>query len=163
MGQGITAVIPITLSVKRQQYLPGTYFDNYELINVDEKIYKIKRQILYNNFQDIIIRANDTLCNSNSLWIDNRWSDFNRLASEDNFDGILQFLDKESNRSSPSYYDRSFSNDLSIDIYDDIVICNGSYKAFLEEYTTLHHLNIMFSKVFIDNPLSVSIRFVLWG
>jgi hypothetical protein len=163
MGQGITAVLPITLRVKRQKDLPGTYFDNYDLINVDEKIYKIKKQILYDNFQDIIVRVNDILSNNNSLWIDNRWDDFNRFASEDNFNGILQFLNKESNRSTPSYYDRSFSDDLSIDIYDDIVICNGSYKAFLEEYTTLHHLNIMFSKVFIDNPLSVAVRFVIWG
>jgi hypothetical protein len=165
MGEGIMGVIPITFSVERPNNLPESYLQNYTVTKnrKKEKIYKIKKELLYENFADLIVRTNEMLNRNEPLWIFKRWDDFNKFIAKDDFEGVLEFLSKESNRSNPSYYDSSYASDASLEIFADILICNGSFKAFLEEYVTLRHLNILFSKVFADNPLSATVRFVMWG
>jgi hypothetical protein len=163
MGQGINGVIPISFKVKNASYLPPSYLDRYEF--TEDNLYRLKKDILFDNFRSLLadtralLQPNDELLGTD----EDQWGELDKFAAQDDLEGYLDFLEDNPNHSMPSYYPCSYSDELGLCICDDIVVCHGSYKAYLEEYTTLHHLNALFYAAFPGNPLAKTMRFVIFG
>jgi hypothetical protein len=171
MGQGIMGVIPVAFTLQGRRYtkdLPDGYLDNYDHMNQGSNsvpTYIIKKEVLFGNLKNLYVSINELLGNENfegRSWIDTRWDELSKFEELKDY---LEFLKENSNTETPSFWSRSYSDDIALNILADITVCDGSYKAFLEVYTTLKHLNILFAKALapLKNPLAKTVRFVIFG
>jgi hypothetical protein len=162
MGSGIAAVIPIVHKITNAKYIRDDYLEAFDL-NEETSHYLLKLNVLFDHFKAFLTGFNDIIEEKDELWIDSKWEELEELAKRKDYAGYLDYLDENSNRSVP-FYERSRGavSLLGMDVKKSIVFYSGSYKAYLEEYSTLSHMEKLLLKAF-DNPLSKVAKFCIFG
>jgi hypothetical protein len=175
MGRGISGVIPVAFHFQESwrgnlkdnfiKHSPADIFDFYDEIEENGKVvaYRIKSQMLLRNFKDFyigfhtIIDAQDVL--KNCIKFDEK---YDAIIKRNDMDAFLDHF-SENTAYDPYYMTESecFSA-LDIECDEFLIVYNGSYKAFLEEYQTFYHIERLLVKAF-DNPLAKVTKFGLFG
>jgi len=168
MGTGITAAIPLVFNAKDnwvgldKKYLSEGFLNNYnEEIIQTNKIYTIKQDLLINNYksfleefyrligEDFKSETNltfDTIPNVNNI------DDFSDAFSRDKRYGCVPFTNNSA---------FTFST-LECICKECWLFYIGSYKAYLEEYSTLLHFERVLAKA-MNNPLGSAVKFGIYG
>ncbi len=158
MGVGIGACIP--LSFKREKFrfddTRSGFLACYDKTDFDDKFYEfnIKQDLLLNNYKDLInefYTLIDDQQNKEFHFSENTAEHFN-LTNFDEFKTAFQ---------SKIHGFMSFSTTVCTPDCSFLVY-SGSYKAFLEEYTTFTHIENILCNV-IKNPLVKCLKFGEFG
>ena len=167
MGRGIIAAIPIILTPYEYCQLEEKYFaqgflDNFniEVINA-KKYYTIKEDLLINNYKTFLTEFYDLIeedfCERTHLTYDNlpdlkNLDEFNDFFSSDKREGWVPIIDHT-----------SFGFDVvGCECEEYWLFYSGSYKADLEEYTTLLHFEKVLARA-MKNPLANAVKFGIYG
>ena len=164
MGTGIIAAIPIIFtsqersSIKEKNFTHG-FFNNYNVEEDGKKYYTIKKELLLNNYKSFLIEFYNLIGEDiiNEFELD----DIPEMDTLDEFEKV---------------FDKKFRNNSTLLIYKEpyafsVLGClcihywifySGSYKAYLEEYTTLAHFESVLAKT-MKNPLANAIKFGIFG
>lgn len=172
MGQGIAGIIPIVFRIKERnkEYLSQNYLDNFRLTKNDSQFfyYEIKEDILMMNFKKFLLEFNELIYTDKAT---HKWEYVNEFINRydsvtdiTTFEAFKEILKNPKGSIIPFYWDsRGTASVLGInEVYECIVFYSGSYKAFLEEYSTLLHMEKLLAKA-IDNPLSTVTKFCIFG
>jgi len=181
MGQGIMGAIPVSFSFERgywksddsesrmkfTKHAAIDFFDYYdENQKKNEKgdietYYTIKSDILLPNFKSFFIDfqkliGNETLKDFGSYEKFN--DDYDRAVASGNIDEFLKYFDDHSGYAPTvfSYFDAMYITTNG----SDLLIYQGSYKAFLEEWSTLRHMEHLL-RAAMPHPLAKVVRFGL--
>ena len=159
MGTGISAAIPITFKKSnnyQDSYYSSKFFDNYNKLD-DEDIYIIRSELLVSNYRPFLDEFYDLIGETQKLEDLNTPDATTFEAFEDVFShssrngkvpftydtlGMFSFLAGQS-----SYYWCFYS---------------GSYKAYLESYSSLMHFERVIQKA-MKNPLAQAVKFGMFG
>jgi len=177
MGTGICGVILLEFEIKPDEKeimtkssLKG-FFENYEILSKNENTryerFAIKKEILIPNYADFLTEFYNI--------IDDEFKGFEapfnkepieiytkKLLSCKTFDEFnLVFSREARNASTPSIDNMSVS---CIGCYRNIPFhfYAGSYKAYLESYSTLVDMEKMLAKA-MTNPLKNAVKFAIFG
>jgi len=149
MGTGISAAIPFKL-VKHNKFIinekdfSSGFFDNYDVDDVDSrKIYSIK---IEEDFYETTGLRDDDIQEINC------------------FDYFVEIFNADyRNHKIPFIYEHSgMFSVIGCECYEYWLFYSGSYKAYLETYCTLTHMEKILSKTML-NPLAKSIKFGIFG
>ena len=172
MGAGIAAAIPIILKpykkyyFKNEKYFDDKYFSKgfFENFNSEETdstmVCNIKEDLLLNNYKSFLVEFYNLI--EKDIEIIGFTSD--TIPTAINMEEFFDVFKKE-NRDSRIPFVYKGSHAFSIlggDCQLYWVFYNGSYKAYLEEYSTLLHLEKIVSKA-MTNPLANAIKFGIFG
>ena len=165
MGQGIVGVIPVRIkkSTIEKAYLSKDYLDFYEVDTNSEQVesYIIKDSILVYNFRDFYTEYNDIIYQEEGVYENDFIKRYDEIKDINSFISILN--EYEDTGRIPFYRDDYFAiSVLGLDVLEYIAFYNGSYKAFLEVYNTLFHMEKLLSRA-INNPLSRIVKFGIFG
>jgi hypothetical protein len=162
MGTGIDAVIPIIFEPWKDdhstsidpEYFSENFFDNYDF-NEKEGLYTIKADLLIRNYRDFLTEFYS--CIGEEIQMEN----LPNIGSYDEFKAV--FNRKVRNATSPYLEaDGGFFSCLGGECGELWNFYTGSYKAYLEEYSTLLHFERLLPKA-IKNPLANSVKFGIFG
>jgi hypothetical protein len=183
MGAGIDGAIPISFrfaagysgfdrernKVAFQKYAAEDVFDFYNKTKVKipkkdgggtETLYTIKPEILLPNFKDFFLEFNGLIRDDFALEADNIAKKFNAeydsaVASGD-LELFLKHFDDHTGRV-PRFY--SNFDAVYIEGYGEFLyVYQGSYKAYLEFWCTLKHMELLL-RAAVRNPLAKVVRF----
>ena len=165
MGTGISAAIPMIftlherISIREKDFTQG-FFDNYNVEEADgKKYYTIKKELLLNNFKSFLTEFYSLIEDDfkTKFVIDN----IPEMESLDEFEEF--FSGKNRNNSVPFIYDTpGMFSVIGCHCIDYWLFYSGSYKAYLEEYTTLAHFENVLAKT-MKNPLANTVKFGIFG
>jgi hypothetical protein len=182
MGQGICGAIPISFKFAKgywhdqernkkgfQKYAADDFFDFYNETQVKapkgegggmETLYTIKPEILLPNFKDFFLEFNGLIRDDWALEKENISAKFNKNYDEAVASGdieiFLKHFDDDTHR--PPWVYSNFDT-LYIDGYGEFLFFyHGSYKAFLEVWSTLKHMELLL-RAALRNPLAKVARF----
>ena len=169
MGRGIVAAIPIIvaeherLPFREEQFIPG-FFDNYDQIEVDgrkSKTFLIKENLLISNYKSLLTEFYGLIGVDLFRGTELTYSDIPDANSLDEF--CYVFSRKDISSAMPQVY----SDTLAFDVMGCIcekywLFYNGSYKAYLEVFSTFFHFECILAKT-MDNPLATAIKFGIFG
>jgi hypothetical protein len=172
VGQWINGVLPIRLIESKDIFkrkgkaLPGL-LDCYEIIHEDndKRVYEIKADILFPRFKQYFIRLESIFKDEDDdrkSWMNDKWDRFDEIAKTPSIENFIAFL-KENERGGTILYGRGFASTYTLDIAEHITLIDGSYKAWLEVYTTLKHMDKLIRLAFPDEPLAKATLFTVWG
>lgn len=173
MGQGIVGLIPIKLTLDKghqndiSTFSEG-YFSYFDCIEDDgvSLVYEIKKEIIFENFKNYFLQFNKMIHSpiwQEIFWIDSYWPEFEKHILNDDFTTILNDLEKLSNTEIPFFCGTyNYVTDYDMKVNKSIVFYEGSYKAYLEDYSTLIHMHRLLKQA-LKNPLSEITRFCLFG
>jgi hypothetical protein len=169
MGQGIGGVIPLRFKIEKidfdryKKYFSPTYFDFYDL-KIKEAYYffTIKPEQFFPYYGDMLIEFYEAigveLYKATEIAPE---SELLKIKTFEQFDELFSHSNRNGWR--PSIVDSPYvvsilgcSTDYSWVFY------SGSYKAFLEEYSTLLHFERILAKL-MKNPLANIIKFGIVG
>lgn len=181
MGQGILGAIPTSFRFQKgrwesdetenkmnfAKHAAKDFFDFYnenQIINEKgnkETFYTIKPEILLPNFKDFFIEFQTLIGNADDIEVKEALENFNenydRIVASCNMDEFLSFFNNfEYFPRLFEYFDAMYINTDK----QDIIIYQGSYKAFLEEWSTLKHMECLL-RAAMNNPLAKIVRFGL--
>jgi hypothetical protein len=91
--------------------------------------------------------------------------EYDRIVSENDYDGFIEYFRTGvpySDVPEPQIYKGHYFSTLYIDPYLYLNIYDGSYKAILEEYSTLNDMRNLLIKAY-DHPLSKLMLFGIFG
>jgi uncharacterized protein YqkB len=183
MGEGIKGAIPISFrfaggyygfnrernKAEFQKYAADDVFDFYNeaIVKIPkgdgggtETLYTIKPEILLPNFKDFFLEFNGLIRDDWALEADNISMKFNAeydsaVASGD-LDLFLKHFDDHTGRA-PQI--SSNLGALYIEDYGEFLfVYQGSYKAYLEVWSTLEHIELLL-RAAVRNPLAKVVRF----
>jgi hypothetical protein len=170
MGTGIVGFIPLNFSVEKdynlsyKKYFCANYFDYYYENNSNNKniLFTINKDIFVNNYIDFLLEFYNAIGEDFYKNCDlDKNSELLKINNFDNF--ILEFNKDKRNSFMPFIEnDGRFISVLSAQIYSCWLIYNGSFKAYLEDYSTLFHMENLTSKL-LKNPLGKIVKFGLFG
>lgn len=173
MGRGIVGVIPIAFEVDRwdKDRLDDSFLECYQY-DEEHNEYRIKIDFLVGNFKDFFMAFHETIhatWNEESFdWNNEFWEAFD-LRMADGYDEAAFFELFEENRTGivPMYNTNhprlgSPLTVMYVGVKRFIMFYNGSYKAWLEEYTTFTHMERMTAKA-IKNPLVKAVKYGIHG
>ena len=162
MGTGIAAAIPIVWGPYRdswhnkveKKYFTPTFFDSY---NIDEtgSVYMIKHELLLNNYLSFLEEFYDCIGENFEI---------GQFPKVGNFKDFREVFDPEIRNHTVPYYDRqgSFFSMLGGECREFWIFYSGSYKAFLEVYSTLKHFERILARA-MKNPLANAVKFGIYG
>ena len=180
MGQGILGAIPVSFSFNkgrwksddaeiRNKFLKHVskdffdyYIENQKETEKGEKVtyYTIKPEILLPNFKDFFIEFQKLIGNDISTE-ENRYFEkfddaYDKAVASGNIDEFLEHFDDHTGYEPTvfSYFDAMYINTNG----KDLLIYQGSYKAFLEEWSTLKHMECLL-RAAMQHPLAKITRF----
>ncbi len=163
MATGIAAAIPIIL--KPYENVPVNTFEEknfsnnfFEKYKADEKrkIYTIQKDFLIKNYSSFFEEFVDCIGN------DDTQSD--NLPTVKTFEEFTAVFDYKIRNAEPPYYE---ANGGAFSVLGCVCECYwlfylGSYKAYLEEYSTLFHLERMIERA-MKNPLASTVKFGIYS
>jgi hypothetical protein len=162
MGMGIAAVIPIVHTINNAEYFRDDYLEAFDL-HKETGNYLLKADLLFDYFRNFLTGFNNIIENVDEAWIYSKWEILEEFVKNKDYAGYLDYLKENSNRAVPFYEDSwGLVSVLGMDIKKSIVFYIGSYKAYLEDYTTLSDMEKLLSKAF-NNPLSKVAKFCMFG
>jgi len=162
MGAGIAAAIPMVLRPSRHGWgktiergnFSDQFFDNY---TVDESgdIYTIKPEVLVENYQSFLAESRN--CIGEEYEAD-------KVPSAGTYDEFVRVFDFHTHNVGYPFVceRRSTFSFLGGESYKYWHFYSGSYKAFLETYCTLTHLERLLAKA-MRNPLAHCVKFGIFG
>ena len=164
MGRGIGAAIPIVLKQYNRYTLDKKdftkdFFCNYERYEKDGEIYyNINEDLLLNNYLQFLEEFYELIGENSEL------SYWNMLHKADNFFDFCKKYDHENrNGAAPFIYYGSIAfSILGCECERYWLFYCGSYKAYLETYETLFHIETILAKT-MQNPLRNAIKFGIFG
>ena len=181
MGQGIVGAISTSFRFKKGWCEPDDadrkkdftkragkdFFDFYNENQVDnenggkETYYTVKSEILLPNFKDFFIEFQNLIGNADEIGVRNGLEKFNedydKIVASGNIDDFLKYFDDH--RDPPvlfEYFSTAYINTNR----QDLLVYQGSYKAFLEEWSTLGHMEYLL-RAAMKNPLAKIMKFGL--
>jgi hypothetical protein len=128
------------------------------------KAYLLKPEWIFDHFKTFLEGFNSIIEPGQKLWIDEEWEALEEFAKNKAYADYLDYLATESNGSVPFYEERGWPG-ISVSgltVMKGIIFYMGSYKAELEEYSTLSHMEKLLLKAF-DHPLSKVAKFCIFG
>jgi hypothetical protein len=162
MGTGIVAAIPIIIGPYKEEW-PTTidpkdfsenFFDNYNFYK-KEKVYGIKYDLLIKNYRDFLTEFYTCIDEIEAL------KNVPNATTYDEFEA--GFERRTRNGNVPYLENGSFPfSCLGGECYKYWIFYSGSYKAYLEVYSTLLHFEKLLPKA-IKNPLANSVKFAIYG
>jgi hypothetical protein len=172
MGAGIGGVIPLIFHLSKDSWEKndsskksmGNFVDFYDEVKEKDSVYYcIKDVLLLDNFKDFYFRFHtliDTEDNVKNTDLFN--AKYDEIVATKNSDAFVEFFSKNYNYG-PRCMDGAFFSSSDEIICDRILtFYNGSYKAILEEYSTLYHMRKLLAKA-LDNPLAKVANFGMLG
>jgi hypothetical protein len=162
MGAGIGGVIPLVFHFEKdwwkrrnsQEKTKKDFVDFYdEIVAKDDIYYCIKSTILLNNFKDFYFRFHllieaEEIEESMKIFK----TKYDEIVAANDLDAFITLF-SENYGYGPRVMDGCFFAPAENMICDKVLtFYNGSYKAILEEYSTLHHMRKLLAKA-LDNPL----------
>ena len=183
MGQGIKGAIPLSFRFQKNRWecnepegkeckkgftkhAAEDFFDYY---NVNQKenekggidtIYTIKSEILLPNFKSFYFEFQNLIGNESSYEqgnIEKFDDDYDRIVASGNMDEFIKHFDDSSNWA-PTIY--SYFEAMYIDTFgDDLFVYSGGYKAYLETWCALNHMERMLRAAMPHQPLAKVFRF----
>jgi hypothetical protein len=88
---------------------------------------------------------------------------YDKLVADKDIDAFFEYF--SANDGTMPYYTGGyigFSAAKQINCYDYLIFYMGSYKALLEEYSTLRHLEVILGKT-LRNPLAQLLQIGIYG
>lgn len=159
MGTGICGAIPIEFTQSyNDSKLEDLFLANYDF--VDES-YVIKSGILIDNFKDLMLEFYTTIEEIKRFnKID--WSKLDTIIKTNDDELFFSYLENKGH--SVPFMEKGYGlfSTLNMDCERYIVFYIGSYKAYLEDYSTLAHMEKLTSKL-LKNKLSSCIKFGIFG
>jgi hypothetical protein len=165
MGAGIGAAISLVITPRRHNgfdercFTPG-FFDCYNKMEEDSNaFYVMKEDFLINNYKSFLIEFYD--CIGADIYKETGLlPDTIPIAS--NIVEFTEAFDRHKRDQLPKIYDAPFFSTLGCECVKFWYFYSGSYKAFLEEYSTLQHFENVLAKA-MSNPLSNAVKFGIFG
>jgi hypothetical protein len=162
MGTGIVAVIPIIIGPFEDGWstpidtkeFSKNFFETYT-VNEKEGLYTIKTDLLIKNYRDFLIEF--------YTCIDEKM-DMENLPDVSTYDEFKAVFERNARNTETPYLESGvygFSC-LGGECEKYWIFYSGSYKAYLEEYSTLLHFEKLLPKA-INNPLANSVKFGIFG
>ena len=182
MGQGIMGAIPVSFRFQKghwksdetenrtkfEKHAAKDFFDYYNE-NQDEngkgekvKYYTIKPEILLPNFKNFFFDFHRLIGNEKLMEEEGNFGKFNdqyeKVVASGNIDDFLKYFDDHSGYAPTvfSYFDTMYITTNG----QDLLIYQGSYKALLEEWSTLQHMEYLL-RAAMQHPLAKIVRFGL--
>ena len=154
MGTGIMAAIPINIKIERREYFSDNFFKNY---NGDEakRIFTINRELLIDNyysFLDEFYACINEDYDVGEIPIVKTYEEFVAAFESDKRNMSVPFLYND-------IYTFSYLGGYSNAYW---LFYSGSYKAYLEGYSTLMHFERVLVKA-MKNPLVNAVKFGIFG
>jgi len=167
MGRGIAAAIPVVFRPDGhfgfdKKYFTAGFLDNYDVSENDgEKEYIIKSDLLLDNYRQFLAEFYDLIDVDFRKETDLAPNAVPDASSLDEF--MQKFDDRKRNGRVPCIDKHSIGfSTLGCDCDVYWLFYRGSYKALLEEYTTLLHFEKILAKT-MKNPLANAIKFGIYG
>jgi hypothetical protein len=163
MGQGICGGIQLDFEIEDYEikrygkYFPPTYFDFYT--NKTKSLYTIKPKMFLSYYGDLLIEFNNIIGEDLSQTGVTAESELLKISNYKQFKEAF------------SYSNRNGEVPVIMDSAVSFVVCEtrsawvfylGSYKAYLEEYSTLIHFERVLAQT-MKNPLAPIIRLGIIG
>jgi hypothetical protein len=169
MGEGIYGAIPLAIRLKA--IIPGEvglddkFLDNYVID--DRGLYEIKEAILLNHFKSFLhefveVSGDKRLARClEEIKLDNADGSFWNFTNYVDFEE--KFSDNYPYYCMPSIYTgANMFRTLGCVCYRVLLFYRGSYKAYLEDYSTLDVMERLFRRS-MTNPLAQITKFGLFG
>ena len=167
MGRGIMAAVPLIFDRdewrgRSKNYFTISFFDNYDIETVDGKeMYVIKKDTLIKNYKSFLLEFYDL--------IEVDFEEETEIAPDkiptvDGFDEFLETFSRSNRGACVPFIDETpytFSV-LGCDCIIYWLFYRGSYKAILEEYSSLLHFEKILARA-MSNPLSNAVKFGMFG
>ena len=177
MGTGISGAILLEFAIEPEDKLKFTkksvngFFDNYEVLPVNKNSryenYKIKNEILLPNYANFLIEFYNIIYDEfKGIYVP-----FDKEPVEEYSKKLLSCKTREEfdeyfncdNRNSSTPFIATMSlSCLYCYRNNPFLFYSGSYKAFLEEYSTLTHMEKILAKA-MTNPLKNAVKFGIFG
>ena len=174
MGTGIMAAVPLVFephkSYGRQEKLEEKYFSKGFLSNFDVEEtesgikYVIQKDLLLNNYKQFLLEFYDVIeedfkyktdIDPDNIPVANKLEEFENIFEDQTRNRQVPFIDEGSSRFS------GFSV-LGCACTKFWLFYSGSYKAYLEVYSTLIHCEKILAKA-MSNPLANAVKFGIFG
>jgi hypothetical protein len=162
MGAGIAAVIPIEIAPYRRlghsnlelEYFSPKLLEFYSL-DTESNCYTIKHELLLDNYKSFLAEFFDCIGETHDT------QDFPQFNS---YEAFKEFFDeRERNMAAPFIYKHWSTFSILGGIFPEYwLFYNGSYKAYLEDYSTLLHFERTLNRA-MSNPLANIIKFGIFG
>jgi len=181
MGRGIIGIIPISFKfIERylgddrqkknfQEYAADDFFDFYNETQVEtpkgrtETHYTIKTEILLPSFKEFFFGFHDIIRDDWALrsryedTVTRKFNDdYDKAVASGNIEDFLKHFDDDTGY--PPLYDYGFDAQYTDNVGGCLLIYNGSYKAYLEVWSTLRHMELLL-RAAMRNPLAKVVRF----
>jgi hypothetical protein len=180
MGTGIMGAIPISFQLgsgwrysKQDEqeckklfirHAPKNFFDFYneKLCEVEtdkqEKVmapyYEIKPEVLLPNFKDFFYAFRELIGEDGELMGEPLEDEYDAVVATNDLDKFVEYFDKHSG-GAPSIF--PYFGAAYISSSKNLLVYQGSYKALLEEYSSLLHMERLLWAA-MDNPLAKVMR-----
>jgi len=160
MGAGIAAVVPIILGPPRSGWVRNVdaddfapdFFECYD-VSKDGRVYTIKHEILLNNYKSFLTEFYDLIGEERNI---------SEISQVDSYGKFGEAFDRDARNASVPFIDCTGFSMLGGNCKEYWMFYSGSYKAFLEEYSTLTHFERILANT-MKNPLASAIKFGIYG
>ncbi|MDR1895785.1 MAG: hypothetical protein LBR10_03235 [Prevotellaceae bacterium] len=181
MGRGISGIIPITFSIAKGYYTSDyeqnrddlikrsspNFFDCFNREEDDQykELFSIKSELLLPNLKEFMIEFHALIEYKDVFDSMAKFNDekYDKILANKDIDAFLEYF--SANDGTMPYYTGvyiGFSATKPIDCHRYLIFYMGSYKALLEEYSTLRHLEVILGKT-LRNPLAQLLQIGIYG
>jgi hypothetical protein len=168
MGEGIVGVIPFVFKIGKydfdsdKEYFSPNFFDFYEKqIKDSNYIFTIRTEKFLPYYGDMLIEFYETI--GKDLEQATKLTPESEHLKVKSFERFEELFSKSNRNSrSPFIVDSFLVSVLRCDTNYAWVFYSGSYKAYLEEYSTLLHFERIVAKS-MKNPLAAIVKFGIIG
>jgi hypothetical protein len=158
MGQGICGVIQLNFEMrgfsfeKEREYFSPNYFDFYDRkTKGSDYLFTIKPELFLPHYGDFLVEFNETIGET-----------FELEGELLNINDFEQFEKNFSRSGTPRIWGNHYISIMSCETHSAWQFYSGSYKAYLEEYSTLTHFERVLSRA-MKNPLTPIIKLGILG
>jgi hypothetical protein len=170
MGRGIGAVVPIEFRVKKYHYYEKKLFNNslldfYDVVKEPtesgrDASFKIKEDILIKNYKDFLLEFYDLI--GEDFYEESRIPHESTKLYLNDMDSFYDVFSTHDTASVPRIQGRYYASICGCDCTLCWCFYMGSYKAWLEEFSTFTHFERILSKT-MQNPLAKIVKFCECG
>ncbi|GHU80713.1 hypothetical protein AGMMS49992_33790 [Clostridia bacterium] len=157
MGAGIGGAIPLKMQWSGRITEPLQAWQ--EFYTKEGSLYTIKEDVLITNYRAFLTEFYDLIQEDTTKWIfPNGIPD---AANMEEFEAIWSHKARKGCAPFTYGHGGEFSA-LDVDFDSFWLFYSGSYKAYLEEYNTFKHMELMLAKA-MTNPLKDIVKFGIFG
>ena len=179
MGQGIYGAIPVAFRFEKgywgsnderkmrfEKYAAKDFFNYYNANQTEnekgnkETYYTIKPEILLPNFKKFFFEFHKIIGDEEATEANGGFEKFNddydKAVASGSIDEFIKYFDDHTG-AAPTIFPYFQTMYVSTD-RQDLLVYQGSYKAFLEEWSTLRHMECLLRAAMPD-PLAKVVRF----